>query len=79
MLDIDYIIIELAEYIKGNRGDADGYLASFFRRDPSNGYLCLDALITHSFLQNWRDREFRIHYGDPYKKRTLNLYSEGLI
>lgn len=72
---IDYsIIIELAEYIKGNRGDASGYLASFFYRCPGNCYNCLDGIDVHANLKGIEYRTRRLLIEDPKKKRTMNFY-----
>lgn len=71
------IIIELAEYLKGNRGDADGYLRSFFERRGGGGYLCLDAISVHARMESWTRRELRIRYDDPCKKRMINFGCHG--
>jgi len=77
MSDSKLLILELAEFIKGNRGDSDGYLASFFIRVGGSGYCCLDALDAHAYMKLWALREHRIHYDNPRKKRMYNFYVTG--
>lgn len=77
MIDSKELILELAEFIRGNRGDHDGYLESFFVRKGGSGYCCLDALDMHARMKLWELREHRINHGEPRKKRTINVYGDA--
>jgi len=83
MRPAESLILELAEYLKGNRGDPDGYFASFFRKHTSDPNVFADIrsypsdnITIHHEIIMWELVDRKIHYTDPRKKRIYNFWGD---
>lgn len=78
MIDAKRIIIELAEYLKGERGDPNGYYASFFQRkirgnfEGVAAYLVENSIVAHHSAVIDRMAERKVSL-DNWKRRAYDF------